>query len=88
VSSGSHNINNVQSLNGFGEAIWLLISSIYESSWYILYVNNKKITFRQKVSSKFTSRNTGAKPLLKSQKPKEKQVEIIKFSLPILARLL
>ena len=81
-------INDIPALNGFDEATWLFISSIYESSWDSLYANNKGTTFRQEVLSKFTPKNNRVKPTSNSQKLKEKQAEIVKLPPPILARLL
>ena len=46
--------NNIKDLEGVGKAVWKFLSSIYDSYWDGLYVNNTNTTFRNKVSSKFT----------------------------------
>jgi len=46
--------NNIKDLKGVGKAVWEFLSSIYDSHWDGLYVNNTNTTFRNKVSSKFT----------------------------------
>ena len=46
-------VNEVDNLKGIGEAVWKFISSLYESKWDSLIVDNN-ISFRKKVSEKFT----------------------------------
>jgi len=46
--------NNIKNLKGVDKAVWKFLSSIYNSHWDDLYVNNTNTTFRNKVSSKFT----------------------------------
>ena len=55
-------INDVPQLNGFGEAAWIFIFSIYESSWDSLFANNKNRTYRQNVSAKIAPKNDVIKP--------------------------
>ena len=49
------NYNDIKDLEGIGNMVWEFLSSIYDSHWDGLYVNNFNTTFRSKVSSKFTS---------------------------------
>jgi len=46
--------NNIKDLEGVGKTVWEFLSSIYDSHWNSLYVDNTNTTFRNKVSSKFT----------------------------------
>lgn len=48
--------NEVLDLKGIGEAAWNFISAIYNSGWDSLIVDENNNSFRQKVSSKFTSK--------------------------------
>ena len=48
------NSNNIKDLEDVGKAVWKFLSSIYNSYWDGLYVNDANTTFRNKVSSKFT----------------------------------
>ena len=48
------NPNNIKDLEGVGKAVWEFLSSIYNSHWDGLYVDNTNTIFRNKVSSKFT----------------------------------
>ena len=50
----NNNPNNIKNLEGIGKAVWEFLSSIYNSHWDSLYINNTNTTFRNKVSSKFT----------------------------------
>ena len=79
--------NNVKDLKGVSEAIWNLISSVYQSSWDLLYADNNSATLRQKVASKFTPK---VKPVINSNnanKYKLVPVSIEKLSPPITAKL-
>jgi len=46
--------NNIKDLKGIGKTIWEFLSSIYDSHWDGLYIDNTNTTFRNKVNSKFT----------------------------------
>jgi len=46
--------NNLEDFNGIGEAIWNLISSVYQSKWDSLVADKNANTLRQKISAKFT----------------------------------
>ena len=48
--------NNLEDFKGIGEAIWNLISSIYQSKWNSFIANKNSNTLRQKISVKFTLR--------------------------------
>ena len=83
-----HNIvNKVKQLQDFGQTTWKFISSIYEVEWDVLETNKNNRTFRQNISSKFTSKSNIIKPVKKSEQSKKKQLEAIKLLSPILVRL-
>ena len=46
--------NDFKDFDGIGDAVWNFISSVYQSSWDSLYTDNKTITLREKISTKFT----------------------------------
>ena len=46
--------NNIKNFEGVSKAVWKFLSSIYNSHWNGLYIDNTNTTFRNKVSSKFT----------------------------------
>jgi len=48
------NPNDIKDLEDISNVIWEFFSSIYNSHWDGLYVDNSNTTFRSKVSSKFT----------------------------------
>jgi len=48
------NPNNTKDLEGVGKAVWKFLSSIYDSHWDRLYVDEANTIFRNKVKSKFT----------------------------------
>ena len=45
--------NNVKDLEGIGKVAWEFISAIYEAHWDSLFVDDSKMSFRNKVKSKF-----------------------------------
>jgi len=45
--------NEVEDLKGMDKAMWEFISTIYKSHWNSLFVDDNKMTFRNKVRSKF-----------------------------------
>ena len=75
-----NNPNSINDLEGVGKAVWEFLSSIYNFHWDSLYINNTNITFRNKVSSKFTPRVF--KNLNISKKEKEIAKPIFIFSIP------
>lgn len=72
-------INDVLALNMFGKPAQLFISSIYKSSWNLLYTNNKNTTLRLELASKFSPKDNGVKPTSNGQRSKDKQAEIVKL---------
>ena len=54
--------NNLSDLDGMGDAIWNFLSSVYDAKWDALYTDNKSITLRLKISSKFTPRTPTQAP--------------------------
>ena len=79
--------NDIPALEGFCQAAWSFISSIYEAGWDSLKTDNCNRTFRQNVASKFTPKTTNNKPNKRVDSTiKEKQVEVVKIP-PIPPRL-
>jgi len=79
--------NSVEDLKDVGEAIWNLISSVYQLSWNSLYTSNNSANLRQKVTSKFTPK---VKPTINRNnvnKQKLVPVSIKKLPLPIPTKL-
>ena len=50
----SSKANDLKDFKGIGEAVWNFISSIYEANWDVLYTDNKSVSLRRKIASKFT----------------------------------
>ena len=48
--------NNLEDFNSIREAIWNLISSVYQSKWDLLIADKNLNSLRQKTSVKFTSK--------------------------------
>ena len=75
--------NNLEDFNNIGEAIWNLISLVYQSKWNSLVADKNLNTLRQKISAKFTPKV----PLLSNQnnkivnKPIPASIEKIPFSI-------
>ena len=75
--------NNMEDLKGVGEAIWNLISSVYQPSWDSLHADNSSNSLRQKFILKFTLK---VKPIMNgnnTNKNKMVSISIKKLSLPI-----
>ena len=63
--------NEIEDLKSMGKAMWEFISTIYESYWDSLFVDDNKTIFRNKVRSKFIPQ------VIKSQVP-NKGKEVVK----------
>jgi len=48
--------NNLKNFNSIEEAIWNLISFVYQSKWDLLIADKNLNSLRQKISVKFTSK--------------------------------
>ena len=64
-------VNDLNNLDGMGDAIWNFISAVYVARWDALFTDQKTNTLRNKISSKFTLRtsptsSTNKKEILKS----------------------
>jgi len=46
--------NDFKDFEGMSDVVWNFISSVYQSRWDSLYTDNKTITLREKISTKFT----------------------------------
>ena len=51
-SINSNKANNIKDLKSMGKAIWEFITTVYESYWDVLHINNNNTIFRSKVKSK------------------------------------
>ena len=66
----SSNANDLSDFNGMNGSIWNFISLVYQANWDSFYTDNKTMTLRTKISSKFTlriapSNNKGNKNMTK-----------------------
>ena len=52
----SFKANDLDDLDGIDDAVWMFISSVYNSNWGTLFTDNKTNTLRKKIVSKFTPR--------------------------------
>lgn len=74
-------------LEGFGQAAWSFISSVYEAGQDSLKADDLNRTFRQNIASKFTPKTTNNKPNKRVDlNNKEKQAEIVRIPPSILPR--
>jgi len=80
------NANDLKDLNGMGDAVWNFISSVYESNWDSLYMNNKTNTLRRKIAAKLTPRVQLAPKRSTKETPKSTLASIEKIPPPILAK--
>jgi len=83
-------VTEILQLNGFGQAAWCFILSIYKARWNILKTDDNNRIFRQNVISKFTLKTntkTNSKVYKSNKKDnllnKEKHMEVIRVSLSI-----
>ena len=79
------NPNNIKDMDGVGKVIWEFLSSVYDSHWDGLYIDNTNTTFRNKVSSKFTP--WAPKNLNINNKDKDTVKPTFIFSIPPLFQL-
>ena len=63
----SDDANDVEDLNGMGKALWEFISTIYDSHWDNLFMDNNKMTFRNKVKLQFSLQVSKPKVSLKGK---------------------
>ena len=70
--------NDLDDLDGMGDAIWNFISSVYVSKWDTLYTDHKTDMLRSKISSKFTLRIPPTNSNSKKNSPKSIPVMINK----------
>ena len=73
------NANNLKDLNGMGDAVWNFISSVYESNWDSLYMDNETNTLRRKIAAKFTPRVQPAPKRSTKETPKSTPASIEKI---------
>ena len=52
----SSKANDLNDLDGIGDAVWMFISSVYDSNWDALFTDNKTNTLRKNIALKFTPR--------------------------------
>ena len=46
--------NNLEDFHSIGKAVWNFISSVYQTTWNLLYANKHSNTLRKKIIAKFT----------------------------------
>jgi len=63
----SDGANDIEDLNGMGKALWEFISAIYDSHWDNLFMDNNKMTFRNKVKLQFSPQVSKLKISLKGK---------------------
>ena len=83
--SVNSNPNDVKDLDSMGKMVWEFLSTVYDTHWDSLYVDDSKMSFRNKVKSKF---NPQAPKTPVNNKGKEtiKPTYISPLSPPILAK--
>ena len=86
-SINGNKANDIKDLNGMGKAIWDFISTVYNSHWDSLYVDDNNTTFRSKVKSKFSPQVKNIQPLANKGKEVAKPLFISVIPPPILAKL-
>ena len=82
----SARLNNLEDFKGVSEAIWNLISSVYQANWNSLHADNQPNSLRRKITSKFTLKVV---PILRKNKKKTIKpvlVNIKRIPLSILAK--
>lgn len=85
-SINSDKANNIKDLEGVGRVAWNFLLAIYEAHWDTLYVDNFKMSFRNKVKSKFNPQIS--KPTVNNKdKDTVKPTYVSLLSPPILAKL-
>ena len=82
----SNKVNNVNQLQGFGQAVWEFISSIYKSGWDTLTTNKNNRMIRQNIVSKISPKINSIKFIKRAKQSKDKQVEVVKLPSSILVR--
>ena len=80
------NANDLKNLNGMGDAVWNFISSVYESNWDSLYMDNETNTLRRKIAAKFTPRVQPVPKRSTKETPKSIPASIEKILPPIPAK--
>ena len=85
----SSNTNDLLDFDSMGDSIWNFISSVYQSNWDLFYTDNKSITLRAKILSKFTPRipPTTNKNNKETTKPILVSIEKIPLPPPLPAKL-
>ena len=78
--------NNIKDLKGVGKVVWEFLSSIYDLHWDGLYIDNTNTTFKNKVSSKFTSQVSKNLNINNKEKEMVKPTFISPISPPIPAK--
>jgi len=75
--------NDLEDFKGIGKAIWNFISSVYNTNWNSLYIDNHSNLLRKKISTKYTPKVQPAigKNNKEVNQPKPMQIEC--FLLPI-----
>jgi len=83
--SVNSNSNNIKNLDNVGKVVWEFLSTVYDTYWDSLYVDNSKMSFRNKVKSKFNSQALRT-PVNNKGKETVKPTYVSPLSPPILAK--
>ena len=83
--SVNSNPNNIKDLDSVGKVVWEFLSTVYDAHWDSLYVDDSKMSFRNKVKSKFNPQAPRT-PVNNKGKETVKPTYVSPLSLPILAK--
>ena len=75
--------NDIVKLRGIDKAACLFLSAFYNSGWDLLFADENKNSFRQKVLYKFTPKTNPIITEIKGEKNTDKLVSIERLPLPI-----
>ena len=78
--------NNLSDFDSIRDSIWNFISSVYQANWDLFYTDNKAMTFRAKILSKFTPKI--APSTNKSNKKMTKPIPVTIKNVPLSSPLL
>jgi len=86
-SINSNKANNIKDLKSMGKAIWEFITTVYESYWDVLHINNNNTIFRSKVKSKFAPQVKNIQAIPIKDNNMVKSTFVLAIPLPIPAKL-
>jgi len=83
--SVNNNPNNIKDPDSMGKVVWEFLSIVYDAHWDSLYVDDSKMSFRNKVRSKFNPQAPRT-PVNNKGKETVKPTYVSSLSSPILAK--